>query len=126
MHVLFIDDDAVNRHVARDMLSVAGVQMAEADSALKGVDMIEAGDFDCVLMDLRMPGVNGLEALRLIRARADAKRSLPVIMLTADMAPGLAGECLREGADDFLTKPVDMDALFKAIGRVAVRNGEGC
>ena len=126
MHVLFVDDDAMNRRVVRDMLDVAGVQMSEADGALRGVGMIETGDFDCVLMDLRMPGVDGLEALRLIRARTDAKSSVPIVMLTADMAPGLAVECLREGANDFLTKPVAMDALFEAIGRIAARAGLGC
>ena len=118
MHVLFVEDDAMNRRVVRDMLSVADVQMSEAEHALAGIGMIEETDYDVVLMDLRMPGMDGLEALRRIRARTDAKGRVPVVVVTADIAPDLRSECLRQGADDFLTKPIAMDALFDAIGRL--------
>ena len=123
MHVLFVDDDAMNRRVVRDMLSLAEARMSEADGGLAGIAMIEAEGFDVVLMDMRMPGMNGLEALRLIRARTDAKARVPIVMVTADISPDLKEECLREGADDFLTKPVAMDALFDAVGRVMARGG---
>ena len=123
MHVLFIDDDAMNRRVVRDMLSLAEARMSEEDGGLAGIGMIEAEDFDVVLMDMRMPGMDGLEALRLIRARTDAKARVPIVMVTADISPDLKDECLREGADDFLTKPVAMDALFDAVGRVMARGG---
>ena len=123
MHVLFVEDDAMNRRVVRDMLSVADVRMSEADGARAGLGMIDAEDFDVVLMDLRMPGMDGLEALRLIRARTDAKGKVPIVVVTADIAPDLKNECLREGADDFLTKPIAMDALFDAIGRLMAQGG---
>lgn len=122
MHVLFVEDDAMNRRVVRDMLSVADVRMSEADGAQKGIGMIDAEDYDVVLMDLRMPGMDGLQALRAIRARSDAKAKVPVVVVTADIAPDLKSECLREGADDFLTKPIAMDALFDAIGRLMAQN----
>ena len=124
MHVLFVEDDAMNRRVVRDMLSVADVEMSEADGALKGISMIEAADYDVVLMDLRMPGMDGLEALRRIRARTDAKGRVPVVVVTADIAPDLKNECLREGANDFLTKPIAMDALFDAIGRLLAQGAD--
>ena len=123
MHVLFVEDDAMNRRVVRDMLSVADVQMSEADGAQAGIGMIDTADYDVVLMDLRMPGMDGLEALRRIRARTDAKSKVPVVVVTADIAPDLKNECLREGADDFLTKPIAMDALFDAIGRLMAQGG---
>ena len=123
MHVLFVEDDAMNRRVVRDMLSVADVRMSEADGAQAGIGMIDAEDYDVVLMDLRMPGMDGLEALRRIRARTDAKSKVPVVVVTADIAPDLKNECLREGADDFLTKPIAMDALFDAIGRLMAQGG---
>ena len=121
MHVLFVEDDAMNRRVVRDMLSVADVQMSEAEHAMAGLAMIEEADYDVVLMDLRMPGMDGLEALRRIRARTDAKGRVPVVVVTADIAPDLKTECLREGADDFLTKPIAMDALFDALGRLVAQ-----
>ena len=124
MHVLFVEDDAMNRRVVRDMLSVADVQMSEAEHALAGIGMIDKGDYDLVLMDLRMPGMDGLDALRAIRARTDAKARVPVVVVTADIAPDLRSECLREGADDFLTKPIAMDALFDAIGRLMAQQAE--
>ena len=123
MHVLFVEDDAMNRRVVRDMLSVADVQMSEAEHAMAGIGMIDEADYDVVLMDLRMPGMDGLEALRRIRARTDAKGKVPVVVVTADIAPDLKSECLREGADDFLTKPIAMDALFDAIGRLMAQGG---
>ena len=121
MHVLIVEDDAMSRRVVRDMLSVADVKMSEAEHALAGMGMIDQGDYDVVLMDLRMPGMDGLQALRAIRARADAKAKVPVVVVTADIAPDLKSECLREGADDFLTKPIAMDALFDAIGRLVAQ-----
>jgi two-component system response regulator QseB len=78
-----------------------------------------------VLMDLRMPGMDGMEAVRRIRARGDAKANLPIIVVTADTGPELREQCLEAGADDVLFKPVAMDALFDSIGRVlAIRGGD--
>ena len=125
MRVLAIEDDALNRRVVRDMLSVAGVGMDEADSAELGLRMIDADDFDVVLMDLRMPGMDGLEAIAHIRARTDAKVDLPIVVITADAASDLRARCLAGGADELLLKPVAMEELFDAIGRVIAARGTG-
>lgn len=126
MRVLAIEDDALNRRVVRDMLSVAGVAMDEAASAEVGLTMIDDDNFDVILMDLRMPGMDGLEAINHIRARRDAKGKLPVIVITADAAADLRDRCIAQGADDLLLKPVAMEDLFDAIGRVlASRGGTG-
>lgn len=125
MNVLFIEDDAMNRRVVRDMLDVAGAQMAEADRAEAGLARIDAEDFDVILVDLRMPGIDGFETIERIRSRCDAKRELPIIVVTADTAPDLTERCKRLGADEVLFKPVAMDLLFDAIGRIlATRSGE--
>ena len=126
MNILFIEDDPMNRRVVKDMLDVAGATMAEAGLAEEGLARIEYEDFDVILMDLRMPGMDGMEAIRRIRARGDAKGELPVIVITADTGVDLREECLAAGADDVLFKPVAMDALFDSIGRVlAIRGGGG-
>ena len=125
MRVLAIEDDALNRRVVRDMLSVAGVAMNEADSAEGGLRMIDGDDFDVILIDLRMPGMDGLEAIGHIRARTDAKHNLPIIVITADAAADLRGRCLAGGADELLLKPVAMEELFDAIGRVIALRGTG-
>ncbi|HEY5409964.1 MAG TPA: response regulator [Caulobacteraceae bacterium] len=117
MQVLFIEDDAMNRRVVRDMLSVAGVEMSEAPEAETGLAMLDTLPFDLVLMDLRMPGMDGLTAVRRIRARGDAVSSIPIIVVTADTAMDLQERCRAAGADDLLRKPVAMTLLFDAIAR---------
>lgn len=121
MKVLFIEDDRMNRRVVRDMLDVAGADMAEAETAELGLALVDAEDFDMLLVDMRMPGMDGLTAIRHIRSRADEKAQVPIIVVTADTAPDLRATCLAAGADDVLFKPVAMDALFDAIGRLLAR-----
>ncbi|WP_375380861.1 response regulator [uncultured Sphingomonas sp.] len=125
MNVLFIEDDRMNRRVVRDMLDVAGVAMTEAESAEDGLELIEEHAFDMILVDLRMPGMDGLTAIGHIRGRHDAKAQSPIIVVTADTAGDLRDRCLAAGADDVLFKPVAMDALFDAIGRLMARGGDG-
>ena len=118
MNVLFIEDDPMNRRVVADMLDVAGATMTEAESGEIGLKLIAERDFDMALVDLRMPGMDGITAIREIRARGDAKARLPIIVVTADTAIDLRERCLAAGADDVLFKPVAMDALFEAMGRI--------
>ena len=122
MKVLFIEDDRMNRRVVKDMLGVAGAEMVEADSAEAGLAILDSQDFDMLLVDLRMPGMDGITAIRHIRARPDAKARVPVIVVTADAGADLRGQCLDAGADDVLFKPVAMDALFDAMGRILARD----
>jgi CheY-like chemotaxis protein len=125
MHVLFVEDDAMNRRVVKDMLSVVGAQMAEAESAEIGLEMIERHDYDLILMDLRMPGMDGLEAIGHIRARGDEKGQLPLIVVTADMAVGLRDRCIAAGADDVIMKPVAMTKLLKAMSETISSSARG-
>ncbi len=117
MLVLFVEDDPMNRRVVRDMLSVAGVEMAEAELAEAGLAMLDTQPFDLILMDLRMPGMDGLTAIKKIRARTDAIAAIPIIVVTADTSLDLQDRCLAAGADELLRKPVAMNLLFDAIAR---------
>lgn len=124
MQVLFVEDDAMNRRVVKDMLTIVGVDMDEAADAETGLEMIDGADYDVVLMDLRMPGMDGLTAIRHVRNRTDAKARVPIIVITADAAEGLHETCLRGGADRVLGKPVAMDALFDALGGAIAGSGD--
>ena len=115
----------MNRRVVRDMLDVAGAVMVEADLAEAGLQRIDEETFDLVLLDLRMPGMDGFEVIRRVRARTDAKRDLPIIVVTADTAIDLTERCIAMGADEVLFKPVAMDALFDASGRILARRSGG-
>ncbi|WP_174284843.1 response regulator [Sphingomonas bacterium] len=125
MNVLFIEDDRMNRRVVKDMLDVAGATMTEADSAEEGLRLLDQNDYAMLLVDLRMPGMDGLTAIGHIRARTDAKAGVPIIVVTADAALDLRDQCLAAGADEVLFKPVAMDALFDAMGRILARAADG-
>ena len=124
MRVLFVEDDPMNRRVVRDMLEVASVAMADAESAEIGLRMIGEEDFDLVLMDIRMPGMDGLTAVRKLRERSDEKATLPIIIVTADTSLHLRDECLLAGADDLIRKPVAMNALFESMGRLIAHGAD--
>lgn len=125
MNVLFIEDDRMNRRVVKDMLDVAGVTMVEAESAERGLEILDEQDFVMVLVDLRMPGMDGITAIEHIRARPDAKAKVPIIVVTADIAPDLRERCMVAGTDDVIFKPVAMDALFDAMGAILARDAAG-
>ena len=115
----------MNRRVVKDMLDVAGATMIEAESAEEGLRLLDSNDYAMLLVDLRMPGMDGLTAIRLIRGRSDAKARVPIIVVTADAAVDLRDKCLAAGADEVLFKPVAMDALFDAMGRILARGSDG-
>ncbi len=117
--VLVIDDEAVNRELLTDMLSDAGHQVAVAADGASGLAIARAGGIGVVLLDVMMPGLDGYEVCR--RIKADPVTSLlPVILVTAlgDRQARIRG--MEAGADDFLNKPVDRDELVPRV-RTAVR-----
>ena len=122
MQVLFVEDDAMNRRVVKDMLRVVGANMEEAPDAETGLKMIEEGDYSIILMDLRMPGMDGLTAIKHLRSSTtSAKATLPVIVVTADTAIDLREQCMAAGADEVILKPVAMGALLNAMGRMVAK-----
>lgn len=120
MRILFIEDDAMNRRVVRDMLHVAGLPLSEADGGAAGIARLEREEFDILLLDLRMPEMDGFDVMRALRGRKDALRDLPIIVVTADASPGLEDECLATGADAVLFKPIAMQSLFDSIAALVV------
>lgn len=110
----------MNRRVVRDMLHVAGLPLAEADGGKSGIARLEKEPFDVLLLDLRMPEMDGFEVMRAIRGRDDSLKTLPIIVVTADASPGLEDECLEAGADVVLFKPIAMQSLFDSIAEIVV------
>ena len=118
LRFLCIEDDALNRRVLSDMLNVAGGDSHECVSGEEGLAELDTGDFDCILVDLRMPGMDGHTVIERIRSRRDAKSRLPIVVITAEGSGPAMTRCLRSGADRILRKPVVMDELFQCIGAV--------
>jgi len=118
-HLLVVDDVADNRSILTRRLQRFGFDVSEADSGLAALELIEKGSFDLVLLDIMMPGIDGLETLRRIRQRKSAS-TLPIIMVTAKAESGNIVEALELGANDYVTKPVD---LAVAMARVNTQLG---
>ncbi len=112
-HILLAEDNATNQLVTRSILERAGATVAVVEDGAKAVAAVHATQFDLVLMDVQMPGMDGLAATRAIRAAG--LHDLPVLGLTA-AAGSIAGqECLAAGMDGHLTKPISRDALVRAL-----------
>jgi CheY-like chemotaxis protein len=125
MRILFVEDNPVNRQVVREMLASGGIEVEEAQDGQSGLDAIETGDYDLILMDLRMPGMDGLTVIRKLRERGDDKAKAPVIVVTADAGVTIRSDCLAAGADEVILKPISMASLFDAIGALmAARGGD--
>lgn len=124
MRALFIEDDELNRRIVEDMLRVGGADMVGAANAPAGLEIFAHERFDIVLVDLRMPGMDGFETIRRIRAHEDDRRDTPVVVVTADTGATIAEDCRACGADAVLLKPVAMRDLFETIAKLLVPPGE--
>jgi PAS domain S-box-containing protein len=106
LRILMVDDTAVNRELVKLMLEPLGCQIEEAAGGADGVQAAMTRSFDLILMDVRMPGVDGLEATKLIRAVSALNRRTPILALTADVQPENAAACRSAGMDDMIAKPI--------------------
>ncbi len=117
LEVLIVEDNALNLKVARAMFARLGY---ETDSAGNGVEALQAlvrKRYDVVLMDVQMPVMDGLAATRQIRARFGAGSAPRVIAMTAADSPAEREQCRAVGMEDFLVKPVRLDAIAAALTR---------
>jgi PAS domain S-box-containing protein len=112
--VLLVEDNEVNREVALAMLHGVGLAVEEATDGLEAVAMAGASSYDLVLMDMQMPRMGGLEATRAIRLLAGWE-SRPILALTANAFDDDRLACKAAGMNDFVTKPMDVNALYSAL-----------
>jgi two-component system KDP operon response regulator KdpE len=117
IRILLVDDESAIRRALRPPLMELGFQVVEAWRGEEAIQMLRAGGFDVVLLDVNMPGIGGIETLRRIRAFAPR---LPILMLTVRDAEEEKVEALELGADDYVTKPFSTRELVARI-RTAVR-----
>ena len=115
--VLVAEDNPVNQVVASSMLRKLGYQADLVDNGLDAVAAMESGAYDLVLMDCRMPLMDGYEACRTIREREEGARHTPIIAMTASVITGEREHCLEVGMDDYLAKPVRMSDLGSMLQR---------
>jgi signal transduction histidine kinase/ActR/RegA family two-component response regulator len=119
LRVLLVDDLAANREIGRLVLEACGCEVALAGSGEEAMDQLAAAAFDVVLMDVHMPGTDGLEATRRIRASGGPWSRVPIVAMTANVLPEQVRMCLDAGMDGHVGKPFRPDDLIAAINRAA-------
>ena len=115
--VLVVDDDIRNVFALTSALEQHGMRVMHAESGKEGIEMLKrAPDVDVVLMDIMMPGLDGLDTMRIIR-QLEGHRDLPIIAVTAKAMMGDRDKCLEAGANDYIAKPVNVDELIATLAR---------
>ncbi|MCF8049777.1 MAG: response regulator [Desulfobacterales bacterium] len=113
-HVLLVDDEEDFLDIMKERLSARGMEVSTETSAEKALKRIESELFDALILDLKMPGIDGLEALK--RAKK-LRPELQVILLTGHASIEKGVEAIKLGAMDFVEKPADLEALSEKIKR---------
>lgn len=112
--VLIIDDERPIRNSLREILEYEKLKIEEATNAIEALEILEKSDFDLILCDIKMPGMDGIELLTKIQ---ENKPEIPVIMISGHGNVETAVDALKKGAYDFIEKPIDLNRLL-----VTVRN----
>ena len=114
--ILLVEDNAFNQQIALEMLEEAGCAVCVAQNGLEAIDLLAKTSFDCVLMDVQMPVMDGLQATRLIRL--DPRLTgLRVLAMTATATSADRERAMQAGMDDFITKPIQPALLFATVAR---------
>jgi len=117
-NVLVAEDVELNQYLARHILESWDFKVVIVDNGRSAVEQLQQGSFDCILMDVQMPEMDGIEATRHIRKLPDPeKASVPIIALTANVLKGDSEKYLAAGMNDYLAKPFDEEKLFRVISR---------
>ena len=124
LSVLLVEDNAVNRRLAEIVLTRRGHTVVAADTGPDALRALGERYFDLVLMDLQLPGMDGIAATRAIRAsETGSGRQVPVLALTAHALPGVREQCLGAGMNGYLTKPLKPTELLETVERLGLPAG---
>jgi CheY-like chemotaxis protein/HPt (histidine-containing phosphotransfer) domain-containing protein len=119
--ILLAEDNATNRDVGLAQLQKLGYKATAVTNGAQAVQAVIEGNFNLVLMDCEMPVMDGFEATR--RIRASIHPAIPIIAVTADAMPADRDRCLREGMNDYISKPVELDRLEEVLAKWLVASG---
>ena len=122
--LLVVDDEPISRHVTQELLQAVLPAIDVAGSGAEAVELAGANAYDLILMDVRMPGMDGLEATRRIRSIPGAA-AIPIIALTANAFTSDKARCLAAGMNDFIAKPINPDGMFATLVKWLSREPEG-
>lgn len=115
---LVVDDNGINRRVARSFLEYYGIVIREACDGNEALEIMSRETFDIVLMDIHMPGLDGVEAFKRLRTSGSLNRLVPVIALTADSMHGDREKYLSKGFDGYVSKPIEERTMISIICQI--------
>src|SRR5580658_1196452 len=121
LHLLVVDDVAANRAMMRALLTSDGHLVTAAENGAEAVALTARDRFDAVLMDVRMPVMDGIEATRRIRMLPGEAGTTPIIAISADVMPETTRTCLAAGMNAMLAKPIERDALVATLRRLELQ-----
>jgi len=112
--ILVIEDNALNAKLVRSLLAIGKYSVLEASDAESGIQLAREKRTDLILMDMQLPGMDGLDATRLIKIDPDLK-SIPIIALTSREMDGDDRKAIEAGCDGYISKPIDTRGFLKTI-----------
>ena len=115
--VLIVEDNDKNMKLARDVLQAKGYQTLEAETGEEGVKLAKENVPDLVLMDIQLPGINGIEAFKQLRADPKTAR-IPIVALTASVTPTDRSQITAAGFDAFVSKPINLKEFLDTVKRL--------
>ena len=115
--IFIVEDNPLNMELLHDILAMKGYDIYEAEDAEKCLEMIQSIKPDLVLMDIQLPGMDGIEAMKTIKAE-EATKDIPIIAVTANAMKGYREEMLSEGFDDYISKPIELTVLTEKVAGI--------
>jgi CheY-like chemotaxis protein len=115
--ILVVEDNALNAKLLRDVLQARGYAVAETTTAEEGIEVARARQPSLILMDIHLPGMDGISALQILK-QDDATRHIPVIAVTASAMPMERKEILAAGFDGYQAKPLSVKALMAELAKI--------
>jgi CheY-like chemotaxis protein/HPt (histidine-containing phosphotransfer) domain-containing protein len=122
LNLLLVEDNPVNQRVARLVLATTGHLVDVVDNGLSAIEAVQTKHYDVVLMDVQMPGLDGMETTKRIRALPPPASNIPIIAVTANAMSGAREEYLAAGMDDYISKPFQPAELRAQVERLAAAN----
>ena len=114
--ILYVEDNFQNRRLVKKILTAKGYQVIEAEEAIKGIALAESERPDLILMDINLPGIDGMEATARLKSSPELK-SIPIVALTANAMRGDRERIMAAGCDDYMQKPINNVKLVEIVAK---------